>query len=214
LQADHFVNVTSMLRRLYNRLAHPHPYQRLGATMALYQLYPVLRQQKGIVDRHVFELFFYCAKSLRLAEADAETIGRFAYCAFGLLLLGNPCFLALDLVNGTPSSYSLLCKEPAAGKSGRGTVGSSLRYWVFISLYTSKLNYPCCEFGEGHIFESFNSANNLKAAEADPETTGGLASHWLVLSFDGWERIFVVLNSAMSTSLSYSSIVERGSVSC
>jgi hypothetical protein len=119
LQADHFVNVTSMLRRLYNRLAHPHPYQRLGATMALYQLYPVLRQQKGIVDRHVFELFFYCAKSLRLAEADAETIGRFfAFGRCGLSLLENTFFFAL--VKGTSSSHFLLCKEPAAGKADAG----------------------------------------------------------------------------------------------
>lgn len=65
-----------MLRRLYNRLDHPNPYQRLGATMALYRLYPLLVKQRGIVDRHIFELFFYCAKSLRLAEADAETIGE------------------------------------------------------------------------------------------------------------------------------------------
>lgn len=110
-----------MLRRLYNRLAHPHPYQRLGATMALYQLYPVLRQQKGIVDRHVFELFFYCAKSLRLAEADAETIGRFfAFGAFGLSLLEKTVSFGLDLVKNTSSSHSLFCKEPAAGKADAG----------------------------------------------------------------------------------------------
>jgi hypothetical protein len=88
--------------------------------------------------------------------------------------MGRYNSLALDPVKGTSSSNSLLCKEPAAGKSGRATVGgfsSPLAFHVF-----SYLNYPCCGFGEGHIFESFYSAKSLWLAEAKAGTTGGLAS--------------------------------------
>ncbi|XP_002965996.2 DNA-dependent protein kinase catalytic subunit [Selaginella moellendorffii] len=74
-EASNFVNVTSMLRRLYNRMDHPSPYHRLGASMAAYQIYPILRQNSSIVDRYIFELAFFLLKSLRVGDTDAEQIG-------------------------------------------------------------------------------------------------------------------------------------------
>ncbi|KAI5080746.1 hypothetical protein GOP47_0003929 [Adiantum capillus-veneris] len=74
-EVDNFVNVTSMLRRLYNRLDHPNPYHRLGSAMACSRLYRVMRDNKSIVDRHLLEMFFFCIKSLRIAENDIEQIG-------------------------------------------------------------------------------------------------------------------------------------------
>lgn len=79
LQADNFVNVTSMLRRVYNRMDHPNPYHRLGAAMAAFRMYPVLRENAGIVDRHIFEILFFCIKGLRLGELDDEQTGISAY---------------------------------------------------------------------------------------------------------------------------------------
>jgi DNA-dependent protein kinase catalytic subunit len=74
-EADNFANVTSMLRRVYNRMDHPNPYHRLGAAMAAHRIYPVLRENGAIVDRHIFEILFFCIKSLRLAETDDEQTG-------------------------------------------------------------------------------------------------------------------------------------------
>ncbi|MCO5603923.1 hypothetical protein L7F22_058079 [Adiantum nelumboides] len=74
-KVDNFVNVTSMLRRLYNRLDHPNPYHRLGSAMACSRLYRVMRENRSIVDRHLLEMFFFCIKSLRIAENDLEQIG-------------------------------------------------------------------------------------------------------------------------------------------
>jgi hypothetical protein len=75
LKSDDFVNVKSILRRLYNRMDHPNPYIRLGASMAAYRIYPVLRGTPSIVDRYIFEMIYFCIKSLRLAEADDSQIG-------------------------------------------------------------------------------------------------------------------------------------------
>ncbi|OAE24558.1 hypothetical protein AXG93_2415s1380 [Marchantia polymorpha subsp. ruderalis] len=72
---DDFVNIASMLRRLYNRMDHPNPYKRLGAAMAAHRIYPVLRGNPNIVDRYIFELIFFCVKSLRLAESDDVQTG-------------------------------------------------------------------------------------------------------------------------------------------
>ncbi|XP_024384636.1 uncharacterized protein [Physcomitrium patens] len=72
---DNFVNVRSMLRRVYNRMAHPNPYHRLGAAMAAHRMYPVLRENGAIVDRYIFEILFFCIKSLKLGELDDEQIG-------------------------------------------------------------------------------------------------------------------------------------------
>ncbi|KAL3698516.1 hypothetical protein R1sor_012592 [Riccia sorocarpa] len=69
-EKNDFVNVASMLRRLYNRMDHPNPYKRLGAAMAAYRTYPILRGNSNIVDRYIFEIIFFCIKSLRLAELD------------------------------------------------------------------------------------------------------------------------------------------------
>ncbi|KAG0609962.1 hypothetical protein M758_7G027900 [Ceratodon purpureus] len=74
-EADNFVNVTSMLRRVYNRMDHPNPYHRLGAAMAAYRMYPVLRENAGLVDRFIFEILFFCIKSVRLGELDDEQTG-------------------------------------------------------------------------------------------------------------------------------------------
>ena len=75
MQADNFINVTSMLRRLYNRLDHPNPYHRLGSAMACSRLYRVMRVHTPIIDRHLLEILFFCIKSLRIAEEDHEQIG-------------------------------------------------------------------------------------------------------------------------------------------
>ncbi|KAL2645175.1 hypothetical protein R1flu_012762 [Riccia fluitans] len=74
-ESNAFVNVASMLRRLYNRMDHPNPYKRLGAAMAAYRIYPVLRGNSSIVDRYIFEIIFFCIKSLRLAESDDVQTG-------------------------------------------------------------------------------------------------------------------------------------------
>ncbi|CAM6110405.1 unnamed protein product [Calypogeia fissa] len=74
-ETNDFVNVKSILRRLYNRMDHPNPYKRLGASMAAYRIYPVLRGTPSIVDRYIFEMIFFCIKSLRLAEGDDSQIG-------------------------------------------------------------------------------------------------------------------------------------------
>lgn len=69
------MNVTSILRRVYNRMDHPNPYHRLGAAMAAHRMYPVLRENGAIIDRHIFEMLFFCVKSLALGDSDDEQIG-------------------------------------------------------------------------------------------------------------------------------------------
>lgn len=83
IQADNFVNMTSMLRRVYNRMDHPNPYHRLGAAMAAHRMYPVLRENGAIVDRYIFEILFFCIKSLKLGELDDEQTGISAYSEAG-----------------------------------------------------------------------------------------------------------------------------------
>eukprot|EP01018_Ginkgo_biloba_P019264 Gb_14393 [translate_table: standard] len=74
-EADNFMNIASMLRRLYARLDHPNPYHRLGATMAAHLIYPILRENGSIVDCHMLEILFFCIKSLRVGENDNDEIG-------------------------------------------------------------------------------------------------------------------------------------------
>lgn len=86
-QVDNFVNIASMLRRLYTRLDHPNPYHRLGAAMCAHLIYPVLRENGSIVDRHILEILFFCIKSLRVGEHDNDQIGlndiRLSFFTFG-----------------------------------------------------------------------------------------------------------------------------------
>jgi hypothetical protein len=58
---------------------HPNSYHRLGAAMAVHRMYPVLRENGAIVDRYIFEILFFCIKSLKLGELDDEQIGIRAY---------------------------------------------------------------------------------------------------------------------------------------
>lgn len=76
MQTDNIVNVTSMFRRIYNRLDHPNAYHRLGAAMATHRIYPILRQNSNVAERYILEVSYYAIKSLRLAENDCEQIGE------------------------------------------------------------------------------------------------------------------------------------------
>ncbi|KAK9829312.1 hypothetical protein WJX72_005143 [[Myrmecia] bisecta] len=72
------LNATSLLRRLFDRLAHPEPYQRLGAAAALARCAPELGQEPklaDVADDYLLEALSCCLGALRMAEQDADGTG-------------------------------------------------------------------------------------------------------------------------------------------
>lgn len=47
-------------------------YYWLGVVMVVYCMYLVLRENGVIVDWYIFEIFFFCIKSLKFGELDDE----------------------------------------------------------------------------------------------------------------------------------------------
>lgn len=66
------MNVRLMLCCVYNWMVYLNLYYWLGVVMVVYCMYLVLRENGVIVDCYIFEIFFFCIKSLKFGELDDE----------------------------------------------------------------------------------------------------------------------------------------------
>lgn len=67
-----FVDAHALLRRLLDRLTHPSPYHRLGATLALTQCARVIASQDAFLDQYFMTALQHGVTALRLAEREAN----------------------------------------------------------------------------------------------------------------------------------------------
>ena len=70
-----YVNVKSILKRIFSFLNHPSCAKRLGAALAWNSIYAIFREEETLVNRHVFELLYYLIESLALSEQDDKMYG-------------------------------------------------------------------------------------------------------------------------------------------
>eukprot|EP00798_Chlamydomonas_sp_ICE-L_P011146 gene11145-18765_t len=68
-------NVQSLLRRLLDRLAHPQPFHRMGAALALQHLAPKLGNHPQLATHHGLELMHDLLRALKLADTDVAGMG-------------------------------------------------------------------------------------------------------------------------------------------
>ena len=77
-----YVNVKSILKRLFSLLTHPSESKRLGAALAWNSgMYATLREEETLVSRHILEILYYFVESLALADtADDRLCGTREHC--------------------------------------------------------------------------------------------------------------------------------------
>lgn len=68
-------NAKSLFKRLYALAHHPNPYKRLGCSLTLLQIYPILREDESLVDLFLLEMLSNAIFSLRLAHNDDPSLG-------------------------------------------------------------------------------------------------------------------------------------------
>ena len=79
-----FVNVKSILKRIFNFLTHPSCSKRLGAALAWNSIYVIFREEEILVNKHIFELLYYLIESLAMAEKDDKMYGTQEHCKIAL----------------------------------------------------------------------------------------------------------------------------------
>ena len=73
------MNMKSLLKRLYSLCAHPDYTKRLGASLAINNIYRIFREEEYLIDQFTFELLYWMLVNLRLSDNDQTATGKF-YC--------------------------------------------------------------------------------------------------------------------------------------
>ncbi|KAK6170524.1 hypothetical protein SNE40_018898 [Patella caerulea] len=102
------VNTSSMLKRIFSFALHPSAFKRLGAALAFNNVYQILREEKSLVDRYIFQILVHFVESLSLAHQDEKSLGTQEQCVAVLDHLQRIIIFHADLL----SKQSKLRPEP------------------------------------------------------------------------------------------------------
>ncbi|KAK9867398.1 hypothetical protein WJX84_001490 [Apatococcus fuscideae] len=155
-------NVISLLQRLFERLAQPEPYMRLGSAKAMQKCVSVFRQQTKELGRSfLLEAVRHCIKSLQQAAHDDSQLGAIAASREAIRGLTGV------LSNGQEGDalFEYLMK-PAADKSSLSEMGSFIAWAWSQSASPNRYVREACMWLLEHLCKYWQPDTNMDQGQA------------------------------------------------